>query len=377
MHSQATTSERGIVALMNKNSPIPLRPDRAAVDRERIRSMCRAIHALGHSRFIDKTQTGFEFAKRQWPNDPDVPRLLRAATDPHTMTDSASVLVAQEQALLAALSPVSAIGGVTAATPEMPLSWDPGTGVIPVPSSILQNVSGFVQEAAPMPVIEGLSSTVSLRPHKFGCIPVLTSELFRYSRAAELIQRALLEGVGASLDAILFSANAATATAPAGLLLGIAPLAPIALTQGNRIEAFYEDLSTLAAAISGVAGNGRIVFVCAPKQAAFAKLRLMHDDDADFLIFGSSALPAGTVVCIATAAFCIAAGSIGFDLSTQSVLHFDTAPAQIGTVGTPPTVAAPSISLFQSDLVGIKFRMFVDWKLRAATGLAWMSAVNW
>jgi hypothetical protein len=351
---------------------------KAALDRERIRSMCRAIHAFGYSRFIDKTSTAFEFAKRQWPNDPDVPRLLRAAVDPHSTTDSASVLVAQqEQALLVALSPVSAIGGLTAATPEMPLSWDEGSGVIPVPGVNMQSLSGFVGEAAPMPVIEGSSSTVNLKPHKYGCIPVLTSELFRYSHAPELIQRALLEGVGASLDAALFSVNAATPTTPAGLMLNIPALTPIVLTLANRIEAFYEDLSTLAAAVSGVAGNGRIVFVCAPKQAAFAKLRLMDDDDNGFLILASSALPAGTVVCIATAAFCIAAGGVGFDLSTQSVLHFDTAPVQIGTPGTPPTVAAPSISLFQSDLVGIKFRMFVDWKLRAASGLAWMSAVNW
>jgi HK97 family phage major capsid protein len=350
---------------------------RAALNAERMRSLCRSIHALGHSRFVDRTSSALEFAKRAWPNDPDVPRLLRAAVAPDATTGSASALAAQEQALLVALSPVSAIGGLSAATPEMPLSWDEGTAVIQVPSINMQNVSGFVGEAAPMPVIEGGSNTVSLKPHKYGCITVLTSELFRYSRAPELIERSLLEAVGASLDAILFSASAATPTTPAGLLLNIPALTPIVLTQANRIEAFYEDLSTLAAAVSGVAGNASVVFVCSPKQAAFAKLRLMDDADADFLILASSALPAGTVVCIATAAFCIAAGSIGFDLSTQSVLHFDTAPAQIGTPGTPPTVAATSMGLFQSDLVGIKFRMFVDWKLRAASGLAWTSAVNW
>jgi hypothetical protein len=351
---------------------------RAELHRERIRSLSRAIHCLGHALFVDKTQSSFAFAKKAYPRDEAVPRLLRAAVAPHaTSGDSASVLVAQEQALIVALSPVSAIGGLTSATPEMPLSWDEGSGIIKVPSISMQNVSGFAGEGQPLPVVEGSSSSINLAPHKFGSIAPLTSELFRYSRAPELIQRALLEGVGGSLDAILFSANTATASAPAGLLLNIPPLAPVVLTQGNRFEAFFEDLSTLAASVSGVAGNGRIIFVMSPKQSAFAKLRLMGDDDSDFLILTSSALPTGTIICIASAAFCIAAGGVGFDLSRQSTLHFDTAPAQIGTPGTPPTVAAPTLSLFQSDLVGLKFRMFVDWKLRAASGLAWMSAVNW
>jgi hypothetical protein len=360
-------------------TPADLPRYRAKLHREQVRSFCRAIHAFGHSRFIDKTQTALDFARKAYPRDEAVPMLLRAAVNPHaTSGDTASALVAQEQALLLALSPVSAIGGLTAATQGMPLSWDAGTGVIQVPNVNMQNLSGFVAEAAPMPVIQGSSSTVSLRPHKYGCIPVLTNELFRYSRAPELIQNALLEGVGASLDAIMFSANAATTSAPAGLLLGIAPLTPASAVGNDMVPAFYEDLSLLAASVASVAGNGTLAYVCSPRQAAFAKLRLIAANNAsDVAIFASSALPDRTVVCIATAAFCIAAGNVGFDLSTQSVLHFDTQPLQIGTPGTPPTVAATSMSLFQSDLVGIKFTMFVDWKLRAASGLAWMTAVNW
>jgi HK97 family phage major capsid protein len=188
------------------------------------------------------------------------------------------------------LSPVSAVGGLTAATPEMPLSWDEGLGVIPVPAVNMQNVSGFVGEAAPMPVMEGSSSTVSLKPHKYGCIVPLTSELFRYSHAPELIQRALLEGVGASIDSILFSSNAATASAPAGLMLGIAPVTPTTLTTPNTPDtAMDADMSLLGASVAGVAANGGFAYVMSPRQ--WNRKMQRPAAQGNFLYLPSAALP--------------------------------------------------------------------------------------
>ena len=35
----------------------------------------------------------------------------------------------------------------------------------------------------------------------------------------------------------------------------------------------------------------------------------------------------------------------------EATVHMDTAPAQIGTAGTPNVIAAPTVSAFQSDLI--------------------------
>jgi hypothetical protein len=92
---------------MNPHARIPLRPDPDAANRAFVRSFTRAAVCSMRST-IDGTQTAETYARKAYPNDSDVPRLLRAAVAPHTTTDSASNLVAQSMALLDALMPVAA-----------------------------------------------------------------------------------------------------------------------------------------------------------------------------------------------------------------------------------------------------------------------------
>jgi len=66
-----------------------------------------------------------------------------------------------------------------------------------------------------------------------------------------------------------------------------------------------------------------------------------------------------------------------FEVRDGGALVMDTAPAAFGTVGSPAVVGAPAISPWQTDRIGLKVRMEVSWALRSATGLAFMSAVNW
>ena len=69
----------------------------------------------------------------------------------------------------------------------------------------------------------------------------------------------------------MFSNTAGDATRPPGLLVGVSALTPSA--NADRNQAAIEDAATLAAAVSTVAANGEIIFICSPKQAVTLRLR--------------------------------------------------------------------------------------------------------
>jgi hypothetical protein len=75
----------------------------------------------------------------------------------------------------------------------------------------------------------------------------------------------------------------------------------------------------------------------------------------------SLGLPSKTVVAVAPAG--IASGYQGppiIETGREALLHFDdSAPADI--VDTVGTVAAPSRSLFQTDLIGIRIKANAAW----------------
>jgi hypothetical protein len=89
-------------------------------------------------------------------------------------------------------------------------------------------------------------------------------------------------------------------------------------------------------------------------------------------------LAAKTVACFAPAA--VISGyqdAPTIETTKEAVLHFEsTSPADIGTPGTPPVVAAPSKSAFQTDILAIGVRANCAWAVSAG-GAQVVSAVNW
>ena len=66
------------------------------------------------------------------------------------------------------------------------------------------------------------------------------------------------------------------------------------------------------------------------------------------------------------------------DVSDQATLHFeDTAPTQIGTVGTPNVVAAPARSLWQTDTIGVRMLLDINWGMRRTGVVAWTQTMTW
>ena len=95
-------------------------------------------------------------------------------------------------------------------------------------------------------------------------------------------------------------------------------------------------------------------------------------------IIDSGTVPAGTVIFMDAADFVTAADDAPrFEVSDQATLHMeDTTPLNIGTAGSPATVAAPSQSMFQTDCMALRLIMPMDWLMRRAS-LAWVSSVTW
>jgi hypothetical protein len=365
---------------MGTHQRIPLVPDRDAENRAFVRSFSRAAVSSMRSA-VDKTQTAETCARKAYPNDSDIPRLLKAAVSPHSTTDSASALVAQSMALLDALMPVSASAALLRQTRV--LGWDPGVGSVAVPTlDLTAALPTWIAEGKPYPIPQGTSTALFLKPKKWGTIVTFTLEMLAHSQADVLAQQGLTAGVGYALDQSLFSANAAVpGLSPAGLLNGLTSLPPTPLNTYSNIQAMLADLAKLAAAVAPVAVNGPTLFVCSPAQAAIVKI--YRPELADTIL--TSAALTSTAIAIAPTALAVCTGAPSFEPSHEGTVHMNTTPSDIGTPGTPPVVAAPAVSAWQSGLVLLKFRWVLDWALRTKPaqpngpppGVAYISPTNW
>ena len=55
----------------------------------------------------------------------------------------------------------------------------------------------------------------------------------------------------------------------------------------------------------------------------------------------------------------------------------DTSPTDLVQVGTPPVVAAPQKSLFQTDSLALRLIMFLNWVQRRPGTIVFASGVTW
>jgi hypothetical protein len=175
--------------------------------------------------------------------------------------------------------------------------------------------------------------------------------------AANVIGRVLADAVSQSIDTTAFDAIPGDVLRPAGLLFGVTPIAASAAT--DPWNAMCEDIANLVEQIgnAGVDPN-ETIFIARPREATLLSLRAGPDFNSRVLM--SLGLPPKTVVAAAPAG--IASGYQGppaVETSRESLLHMDTAPADIvDDAGTP---AAPSQSLFQTNLIGVRVKARAAW----------------
>jgi HK97 family phage prohead protease len=267
-----------------------------------------------------------------------------------------------------------------------------GRIVIPTRAAVPTIAGSFVGEGQPIPVRQGHFTSVTLTPKKLAVISSYTKEMEDFSTPAieALLRDAIQNDTAISLDSVLLDANPATTVRPPGLLNGVTPLTA---TAGGGFLAIIGDIKLLTTALlTPTRGNVRNpVWLMNPVQVNSLKLTVAPNT-GDFVfaeqmaagglngypVIDSGTVPPGSVTLLDAADFvAVGAEAPRFELSDQATLHFeDTTPLQIGTPGTPPVVAAPVQSLWQTDSLALRLIMRLNWYVRRPV-VANIAAVTW
>jgi hypothetical protein len=304
----------------------------------------------------------------RWPEDRLAVYVARAGTSPATpgqVNWAAELSHSVVADFIAALSGQSAGAGLFQAGLQLRFDAD---GQVRVPAFVVQpGNGGFVAPGAVIPVLQAaLAPPAILDGKKLAAIVILTKELATSANSERVITDLLSRSLGVALDTVLFGSNAATADAPAGLRAGISAISPSSTT--DPWGAFIEDMANLAQAVSPVAANAPLVFVCSLGRALKIHLR-MRDSDK-FQVFASSAV-GNDLLCITPAAFASITGDTPvIETSEEAVLHSETIPQPLGT-------ASPARSMFQTFSLSLKTRWPATWTLRDVRGLAWTTPTGW
>jgi pyruvate/2-oxoacid:ferredoxin oxidoreductase alpha subunit len=223
-------------------------------------------------------------------------------------------------------------------------------------------------------------------------ISTFTRQIAEHSTPAieGLIRNAMQEDTSVALDTILLDATAATTTRPGGLRAGVSATTA---TAGGGFAALVGDIKALVGAlITSSSGNIRNpVWIMNPIQAISIALTQNAGGDFPFAtdiqnnnlqgypVIVSSTVTAGMLILVDAADYVSVEGDAPrFDVSDQATLHMeDTTPLAIGTAGSPATVAAPTRSLWQTDSIGLRMLMDVNWSMRRTGMVSWTQSVTW
>jgi hypothetical protein len=341
------------------------------------RAFARAAFATARAAFDGRNPT--EVAEMTWPTDRQALVTTKAATAPASTGTSSWA---------GALSPTSTIDWIASLAPQsaaarlidagMKVSLEGQTAVlIPHRSSNLPNLDAtWVAELSTVPVRSLTLATTQVGPtKKLASSVVLTREMATAADGEAVFSKLLAEDLIASFDATVFGSLAATSARPAGLVNGVTA---ISAASGGSETALRSDVANLAAVVSAT-GSNNIAFVCSPLTAT--KLAIYPTVVGPSVqVWPSIGVADGVLICLAVDAFVSAFAPIPrIRISQDAVLVMDdTAPAALGTAGSPNVVGAPGRSLYQSDSIAVRAILDVAYAMRAANAVSWISTgLSW
>jgi HK97 family phage major capsid protein/HK97 family phage prohead protease len=270
-------------------------------------------------------------------------------------------------------------------------------GIVSMPTrASTPTIAGsFVAQGAPIPVRQGAFSAITFTPKKMAVISTFTREIAEHSTPAieGLIRQAIVEDTAVAIDSVLLDATAATTTRPAGLRAGVSATTA---TAGGGIAAVIGDIRGLTSAlITGTNGNLRSpVWIMNPADALAISLIPATAGGGEFPfkaeiaggtlqgypIIQSSNVTADMMLLVDAADFVSVTGdSPRFDVSDQATLHMeDTTPLQIATGAQGSGVlATPARSLWQTDTIGVRMLLDLNFGLRRTGVVAWTQTMTW
>lgn len=358
---------------MNAIAPRPLVPGDLPANKILIRAV--VAHAVSASRVGTRPE---QIAREFWPRDAASHGFVeRAAVSGATTTQSgwASQLVGSAVgAFIGSLQDNSAAAALISAAPRFNM---PGYGQIVLPRASSTGTPGWISEADPIPAGAGvIAGPILGPPRKLGLIEAYTGELAR--RSAEdvetIIGLILRTAMARQLDLSLYSAVAADATRPAGILNGVTPATA---TIGGGLTAALGDVRALTDAIVAGGGGSNILFFASVGRALTLK---GYAPALAGQVYGSASIDPEMLVGVDSAAFASMFGSEPELMVTKEVaIHYeDTTPLNISSPGSPSTVAAPVREAFQTNVIVIRAILDCAWVMRVPgaisfieTGMTW------
>lgn len=339
----------------------------------------RAVSAQVRA-FVNGVPVG-PMVKAMYPEDPVTPLILRAATTQATTTDPAWAGPVAHLSISEAIEDIvsMSVSGRLEAAGALRIDLGRNATVrVPGRATSAAEAGQFVVEGAPGPVRQlNILAGPVLSPTKLEVIIPMTQELVEASNIEDVVRVLVTEASGIAIDAAMFSSNAATPAAPAGLLNGLVALAPSTATLG--FDACAEDLGELVRDIATRGGGRRAFFVGSPAQITAIRFwaggQFGVTPQSDVLpIAAAASLSDGTVVCVEPESLVFAIGEPQFTVSSVASLHMeDTTPKDIVSGGAPST---PVKSMFQIFSVALKMTCRASWGVRAPH-VSFMDAVTW
>jgi hypothetical protein len=297
--------------------------------------------------------------------------ITRATASPATTTGAGwadVIAAAMISDLLTSISSLSAAASLIGAGIQVSLD---GIGSLKIPGRLVNPALAgtWVAEGSPAPVrTQSVFAGPTLTPRKLVALATFTNEQAASSNIEPFVRAALSEALALALDLKMFSADAATTAAPAGLLNGVAAIPATALGGQSPNVVAAADLGNIVKAIAANGGGQSVVFVASPAQAN----TLSMFGNGSTPVYASATVPDKTIIGIEAASFVSGFGSVPtFDVSTGSVVHEeDTSPSAV-------VASAPTRSLFQTDCLGLRAILRAAWAMRVTGHVAWVSGTNW
>lgn len=317
--------------------------------------------------------------------------VIRAATDPASMTDAAWAGPLVQETWSAFLDLIRDIA-VYPRLPGLRLEFD-RYGKINIPKNTGRGglAGGFVGELSPIPVKEGIYGSTDLSPKKLAVISSFSKEIGEHSMPAiqGLVQNQMVEDTAETLDTLYLDATARSTTRPAGLQDPTETGAGnINASTGATVAQILADTKAMIGRmLAARTGNGA-VWIMNPLRVL--GLRDAQDSASGEFVFRAE-LAAGTfrgypviesqnvtedVVVLQSNGAVTYANDYAprIEVSDETALVFDdTAPDNL----LPDTNTQPAKSMFQVDAVAVKFKQSLDWRVVRIGGVQVLTGVAW
>ena len=374
-----TKTASGEISVVN-NAPAIIRVEQKLEKGIAFARFAKALAAANGSR-----SEALEIARKQYPDDPKLHHVLKAAVGAGTTTDPkwAGALVEYQeyaQDFVEFLRPQTIVGrfgqGNIPSLRQVPFN-------IRIPAQTSGGSANWVGQGKAKPLTKFDFESITFSFAKVAAIAVLTDELIRFSNPAAdaLVRNALAEAVIARLDTDFINPSKAEVAnvSPASITNGIAGVP----STGNPDDDAAAAFGVFVAA--NLQPNGAVWLMSSTTALALSmrKNALGQKEYPEMTLLGGTfqGLPVivsqyvGSQLVLVNAPDIYLAddGGVAVDMSREASLEMQSAPTGDSVEGTGTEL----VSMFQTNSVAIRAERWINWKRRRTAAVAVISGVNY